>query len=624
MSDKRKGRHSEAGIKNSKKDKDSPTAAPKLKVMKSVEVVEGKRATLKCEAKVGNPVPEIKMYKEGVELTSSQTKLKDAHFRKKKKGRVLEYKILKAGDSHFGSYTCEASNSHGKDSTVANVTLRHAASSTTPAAKTSSHMMRCSDSQKNYCVNGGDCYTLEVTPGSPKLLCRCLQGYTGNRCQETVPKRIMNPKPEELYQKRVLTITGICIALLVVGIMCVVAYCKTKNQRKKLHDRLRKSLQKGRNNMASMSNGPQISNSPRENVQLVNKYVCKNAMPAQHVTEKETETSFSTTQYTTSAHQSTTITHTSSQSWSNGRSESVLSESRSMLVTSPAENTQHALLSHRGRLNAIGGTKDLSAYLKYSRDAPDTARDSPYSERYMSAVTSPTWLSPMHLASPVTPESPPSEMSAPLSSLATSVPSMAVSPSGEEEQPLLFASPLRPCNKPSSRDHNQHKRNSAHYNHGHEAHSSPPSPLMIMEHDNYQITHDHEIKAEAPPQNLPLKLANTNSNNNGYRVQTPKANGHVVHSAESNGDSISDGNSSESETEDEPVGEDTPFLSIQNTTGLGLDTPLSVRSMDSSRTNPAPLLSPKDNLQDRLSSINQDPVAVYSENEYRLKSLSKK
>lgn len=33
---------------------------------------------------------------------------------------------------------------------------------------------------------------------------------------------------EELYQKRVLTITGICVALLVVGILCVVAYCKTK------------------------------------------------------------------------------------------------------------------------------------------------------------------------------------------------------------------------------------------------------------------------------------------------------------------------------------------------------------------------------------------------------------
>lgn len=36
------------------------------------------------------------------------------------------------------------------------------------------------------------------------------------------------PEAEELYQKRVPTITGICIALLVAGIMCVVAYCKTK------------------------------------------------------------------------------------------------------------------------------------------------------------------------------------------------------------------------------------------------------------------------------------------------------------------------------------------------------------------------------------------------------------
>lgn len=38
----------------------------------------------------------------------------------------------------------------------------------------------------------------------------------------------MLTEAEELYQKRVLTITGICVALLVVGIVCVVAYCKTK------------------------------------------------------------------------------------------------------------------------------------------------------------------------------------------------------------------------------------------------------------------------------------------------------------------------------------------------------------------------------------------------------------
>lgn len=41
-------------------------------------------------------------------------------------------------------------------------------------------------------------------------------------------KLLCLPEAEELYQKRVLTITGICIALLVVGIVCVVAYCRTK------------------------------------------------------------------------------------------------------------------------------------------------------------------------------------------------------------------------------------------------------------------------------------------------------------------------------------------------------------------------------------------------------------
>lgn len=54
-----------------------------------------------------------------------------------------------------------------------------------------------------------------VSPG------RC-EGTFGDICSHPFPEA------EELYQKRVLTITGICIALLVVGIMCVVAYCKTK------------------------------------------------------------------------------------------------------------------------------------------------------------------------------------------------------------------------------------------------------------------------------------------------------------------------------------------------------------------------------------------------------------
>ncbi|XP_041753381.2 pro-neuregulin-1, membrane-bound isoform isoform X3 [Coregonus clupeaformis] len=574
-------------------------AEPKLKEMKSVEVVEGMKTFLKCELGAGNPSPKLKWYKEGVEIGGGKNKLKDTKLKRKKEGKVSELHFKKTTDAHAGSYTCEAINNLGKTSTVGNVTLLRAATSTTPAAKTSSHMTACSDSEKNYCVNGGDCFTLEVTPGSTKFLCRCPNEFTGDRCQNYVMASFY--KAEELYQKRVLTITGICIALLVVGIMCVVAYCKTKKQRKKLHDRLRQSLRNERNTRASMANGPQINNTPLENVQLVNQFVSKNALPAQHVIEKETETSFSTNQYTSSAHQSTTVTHTSSQSWSNGRSESALSDSRSVLVMSSGENSRQATPSHRGRLNATGGARDLSAYLKNSGDTPDSYRDSPYSERYVSAMTTPTHLSPVELLSPVTPGSPPSEMSAPLSSLA-SVPSVAVSPSGEEERPLLFTTPPRP-------DH-QSKRNSAHYNHGHEAHSPPPSPLRIVEDDDYETTQEYEAVGAAapvtpiPPQSLPKKLA---KNSNGRRAKRTKPNGHATgHKMESN-DLGSSTESEMEEEEEERVGEDTPFLSLQNPMATGVE-PLA----DGSRTNLALRLSPQDNLQARLSSVisKQDPVAV--------------
>uniref|UniRef100_A0AAQ4QPH4 EGF-like domain-containing protein n=1 Tax=Gasterosteus aculeatus aculeatus TaxID=481459 RepID=A0AAQ4QPH4_GASAC len=52
----------------------------------------------------------------------------------------------------------------------------------TTTAKTSSHVTRCSHRQRNYCVNGGECFTLEITPGSTK----CPNEFTGDRCQNYV------------------------------------------------------------------------------------------------------------------------------------------------------------------------------------------------------------------------------------------------------------------------------------------------------------------------------------------------------------------------------------------------------------------------------------------------------
>ncbi|XP_058645136.1 pro-neuregulin-1, membrane-bound isoform isoform X4 [Onychostoma macrolepis] len=561
-------------------------AEPKLKDLRSVTVEDGKKTVLKCEIVAGNPAPSIKWYKNGKEL-AGKNKPKSIKLKKKKQGKISELLIRKSTEADAGLYTCEAVNNLGKTNTTASLTIRKTATSTTPSAKTSSHVTRCSETERNYCVNGGECFTLEVTPGNIRRLCRCLPGYTGNRCQSTDPVRVVDPKPEELYQKRVLTITGICIALLVVGIMCVVAYCKTKKQRKKLHDRLRQSLRE-RNAAAK---GPQHPHPhpPPENLQLVNHYMPKNTVPPHvHVTDKEVETSLSTNDFT-STHPSTAVTHSSSQCWSNGKAESVVSDSHAVLVKSSVENCRHGTPGHRGRLNATGGVHQLNDHLKSSRETQGSCRDSPYSERYVSAMTTPSRLSPVGLLSPVTPSSPPSEMSAPLSSLATSVPSMAASPSGEEERPLLFRTPPILRDKSGSNQSGHNLRNSAHYNHGLELPSPPASPLHTVEQEESSQQNQSTAVASAP-------------NSSRTHPSVPAA-------PEPVSVSNSESSSSESETEDERVGEDTPFLGLQSPLAAGS---VVLDGLEGSRTNPALHLSPQHDLQSRLTAVmvNQDPIAV--------------
>uniref|UniRef100_A0A8C2H5Q2 Neuregulin 1 n=1 Tax=Cyprinus carpio TaxID=7962 RepID=A0A8C2H5Q2_CYPCA len=587
MSEKNTGKEGKSGVK--KKDKDpertnksdnSPQAEPKLKDLRSMTVEDGKKTVLKCEIVAGNPAPTIKWYKNGKELTG-KNKPKSIKLKKKKQGKISELLIRKSTEADAGLYTCEAVNNLGKTNTTASLTIKKTATSTTPSAKTSSHVTRCSESERNYCVNGGECYRLEVPPGNVKHLCRCVPGYTGDRCQTTDPVRVIDPKQaEELYQKRVLTITGICIALLVVGIMCVVAYCKTKKQRKKLHDRMRQNLRE-RNAAAK---GPQHPHPhpPPENLQLVNHYMPKNTVPPHvHVTDKEVETSLSTNEFTSSTHPSTAVSHSSSQCWSNGKAESVVSDSHAVLVKSSVENCQHGTSGHRGRLNASGGVHQLSDHLKSSRETQGSCRDSPYSERYVSAMTSPSRLSPVGLLSPATPSSPPSEMSAPLSSLATSVPSMAASPSGEEERPLLFRTPPVLRDKSGLNQSGHNLRNSAHYNHGLEL----ASPLHTVEQEESSQQYQSTAAASAP---------------NSSRTQT---------ALEPVSGSNSESSSSESETEDERVGEDTPFLGLQNPLAAGS---VVLDGLEGSRTNPALLLSPQHDLQSRLTAVmvNQDPIAV--------------
>ncbi|XP_053787925.1 pro-neuregulin-1, membrane-bound isoform isoform X1 [Vidua chalybeata] len=517
--------------------------------------------------------------------------------------RILDVGLLSSAAPSLSPPALEPTTASQAQATETNLQTAPKLSTSTSTTGTS-HLTKCDIKQKAFCVNGGECYMVKDLPNPPRYLCRCPNEFTGDRCQNYVMASFYKHlgiefmEAEELYQKRVLTITGICIALLVVGIMCVVAYCKTKKQRKKLHDRLRQSLHSERNNVMNMANGPHHPNPPPDNVQLVNQYVSKNVISSEHVIEKETETSFSTSHYTSTTHHSVTVTQTPSHSWSNGHTESILSESHSVLVSSSMENSRHASpAGPRGRLNGIGGPREGNSFLRHARETPGSYRDSPHSERYVSAMTTPARMSPVDFHTPNSPKSRPSTMSPPASSLTVSIPSVAVSPFIDEERPLLLVTPLQLHEK---YDHHLQQFNSFHHNATHESNSLPPSPLRIVEDEEYETTQEYE-PAEEPPKKL----------TNSRRVKRTKPNGHISSRVEVDSDTSSESSSSETETEDERIGEDTPFLSIPNPGATGLEPAIAFRLAET-RTNPANRLSTPEELQARLSSViaNQDPIAV--------------
>lgn len=588
---KQRGKGKGRGEKNRngqrRKEDDSPASAPKIKPLKSDVVVnEGKKLQLRCESISGSQLT-FKWYKDGKELIVSK-KSKEIKIKKKKR-KVSELVIRKAKPSHAGSYTCTAINKQGEDSSNSNVAVTPATTSPTPW---SGHARPCNESNRHYCVNGGQCFVID---GINKLSCKCESGFTGERCAETLPMRVFIPEQaEELYQKRVLTITGICIAVLVVGIMCVVAYCKTKKQRKKLHDRLRQSLRSERNNMVNLVNGPHHANPPAENVQLANQYILKNPGSTEHVIERETETSFSTSHYTSTAHHSTTVTHTPSHSWSTGQTESITSNSHSVLVTSSVETSrQTSPAKHRGRLNGVASRREMFICVRNSRDTPDSLRDSPHSERFVSAMTTPARMSPIDFRTPTSPQSPGSELSPPASSLTISMPSVPISPSIEEERPLLLVTP------PRQRD----KRQGAYRQYRGAARdntSLSASPHRAVEDEEYETTQEYELALEPPKKGA-----------SGRRGKRTKLNGQISHKTENGSNPNLDSNSSDSETEDERIGEETPFLTIQSPVEISGESAPAYRLAEN-RTNSTNRYAAQEELQVRLTNVmaNQDPIAV--------------
>uniref|UniRef100_A0A3B4G9I0 Pro-neuregulin-2, membrane-bound isoform-like n=1 Tax=Pundamilia nyererei TaxID=303518 RepID=A0A3B4G9I0_9CICH len=269
--------------------------------MKNPMIVdEGSKLTVRCEA-TGNPAPTYRWFKDGNELKKS----KKVKIRSGKKNSRVQISRAKLEDS--GNYTCVVENLLGKDNSTGTVNVQ---SMTTTLSPGSGHARKCNDTERAYCVNGGDCYFFH---GINQLSCKCPDGYFGPRCLQTEPLRVYMPNPfkkaEELYQKRVLTITGICVALLVVGIVCVVAYCKTKKQRNRMHNHLRQNMCPEHPNR-NLANGPNHPGPGPEDIPMVD-YISKNVPATERVIRPATEGSFPASHASSRSHNSSTRAHSS-------------------------------------------------------------------------------------------------------------------------------------------------------------------------------------------------------------------------------------------------------------------------------------------------------------------------
>ncbi|NXM81620.1 NRG2 protein, partial [Oenanthe oenanthe] len=523
---------------------------PKLKKLKSPNVHVGEKISLKCEATAGNPQPSYKWFKDGKELKKSKD-IRIKYGNGKKISR-LQFNKVKLEDA--GEYSCEAENVLGKDTAKGSLNVK---SVTTTLSSWSGHARKCNETAKSYCVNGGVCYYIE---GINQLSCKCPNGFFGQRCLEKLPLRLYMPDPgqkaEELYQKRVLTITGICVALLVVGIVCVVAYCKTKKQRKQMHNHLRQNMCPAHQNR-SLANGPSHPRLDPEEIQMAD-YISKNVSATEHVIRRETETTFSGSHSCSPSHHCSTATPTSSQrheshTWSLERTESLTSDSQSGIMLSSVGTSKcnsPACVEARARRGATFCIEEQRRPTTQYRDSVDSLRDSPHSERYVSALTTPARLSPVDFHYSMTTQVPTFEITSPNSAHAVSLPPAApISFRVEEQQPLLRRYQL-PFQDTQRYDSYYQRKTYLNDSMG----SLPSSPFRITEDDEYETTQEYVTALEQPK-----KTASSNR-----RWKKSKLNGHIPHRARAVRDSFSLSSASYSESDEELVAESTPFLSTQN------------------------------------------------------------
>ncbi|XP_038133555.1 neuregulin 2b isoform X4 [Cyprinodon tularosa] len=499
-------------------------SAPKLRPMQGQSLMEGEKMYLKCEAS-GTPSPSFRWYKDGHELQKGR----DLKIKTNKKNSKVQISRVRVEDS--GNYTCVAENSLGQENVTSIITVQ-IMTTTTPSPGVS-HARRCNDSEKAYCANGGDCYFIH---GINQLSCKCPNDYSGDRCQNSVmagfykmrsikySKLLKNEfiEAELVYQRRVLTITGICVALLVVGIVCVVAYCKTKSQRRQMQNHLHQNQNQFVEQPNRMlANGPNHPGPGPEEIPMVD-YISKSVPTTECVMSHGAEGAgnYAGSRMSTRSHHSTTASHASrheEQTWSMERTESVNSDCQSGGLSSSVGTSKCSSPACMARRAANYGCRDMSGMGMQYGDSYDSLRDSPHSDRYVSALTTPARLSPVEFHYPPLPP----------------------------QDGSLYRQPRRP-RRPYLTESTG---------------SLPSSPYHLPDDEAYETTQEYASSRE------PIRSRR--------RPRRNRLNGHTSQRSAGFRDysSQSFSQSEDEEEEDEDAhGESTPFLSMQN---MNMDLPLS-------------------------------------------------
>uniref|UniRef100_A0A8C1GKI4 Neuregulin 2b n=1 Tax=Cyprinus carpio TaxID=7962 RepID=A0A8C1GKI4_CYPCA len=464
-------------------------SAPKVKPMDSQWLLEGKKLTLKCEA-VGNPSPSFNWYKDGSQLHSPNT------------------------------------HTHTHKQTHTLLIL------TTTLSPGSSHARKCNETEKTYCVNGGDCYFIH---GINQLSCKCPNDYTGERCQTSVMAGFYS-----------MSISSSCL------FVCLSAL---KKQRKKMHNHLHQNMCAEHPNRM-LANGPNHPGPGPEEIPMVD-YISKNVPATERVVRHGTETSgnFSGSRMSSRSHHTSTASHPSShrheeRTWSMERTDSIHSDCQSGALSSSVGTSKcssPACMEARARRAAYCGYPNTTQCPLQYGDSYDSLRDSPHSDRYVSALTTPARLSPVDFHSSLPPQVPTFQITTPNASHALSLPpaasAIAMAYSPEDDQPLLH----------------RYRRSRHPYYAAESTGSLPSSPYRFVDDEDYETTQEYMSSREQPKKSSSGRRWRRRSRFNGHVSQhTPGPRNYSSQSC------LSDSEWEDDEVGDLAHGESTPFLSMQN------------------------------------------------------------